>query len=116
MRSTVWTDARSNGEPRLSEYVRDVTAFVLHFEQSGGRIFVGAAGYLLINLRQNLPNRRRHVLPVAAQEEDRSLPIELTDFFALAPNAIFCTITVGGISPSAPMLSAIPRPVPTVAW
>ena len=36
----------------------------------------------------------------------KTMPIELTDFFALAPNAIFCTITVGGISPSAPMLLA----------
>ena len=75
-------------EPRLSEYVGDVTAFVLHFEQPGGRFVVGAAGYLLINLRQGLPNRRRHVLPIAAQEEGRSLPIELADFFALAPNAM----------------------------
>jgi hypothetical protein len=38
-------------EPRLGEYVGDVTAFVLHFEQPSGRFFVGAAGYLLINLR-----------------------------------------------------------------
>src|SRR4051794_38145 len=48
-------------EPRLSEYVGDVAAFVLHFEQPGGRFFVGAASCLLINLRQGLPDRRRHV-------------------------------------------------------
>ena len=74
MRSTVWTDARSNGEPRLSEYVRDITAFVLHFEQSGGRIFVGAAGYLLINLRQNLPNRR--AMYCRRRTARRSLPAD----------------------------------------